>query len=145
MFKVLGIFMIILALVIGIVPQFSNCSAAGRSLELADGRHVPMKCHWTARAEIAVAAPLLLTGVLQVFTKRKETHQMLSIVSGVGGAAVIALPTILVGVCMNSEMICNSFMRPFLLLSGGLVLGVSAVLFYKSLAKKETVQWAASV
>ena len=49
MFKILAGLIIVLALVIGIVPQFTDCQSHGRAIALANGTTVPMKCHWTAR------------------------------------------------------------------------------------------------
>jgi hypothetical protein len=76
--KTMGILMIVLALAIAIVPIFTDCLANGRSLTTADGRSVPMKCHWTALAEIGLAVPLLLIGVFNITSKRKETFSTLN-------------------------------------------------------------------
>src|SRR5512138_1973572 len=125
--KTIGILMIVLALVIAIVPLFTDCLANGRSLTTADGRSVPMKCHWTAIAEIGTAVPLALIGVFNLTSKRKETFQALNLVSAVLGAFVILFPTVLIGVCANPMMSCNLIMRPTLILSGMLVIGASLV------------------
>ena len=61
--KILGVVMILMALVLAIAPVFTDCQSHGKSLTTADGRSVPMKCHWTGVAEIAAAAPLFLAGV----------------------------------------------------------------------------------
>ena len=123
--KIAGILMIVLALVIGIVPMFTDCASEGKSLTTADGRSVPMKCHWTARAEIAMALPLAAVGGMELFGKRKEGQIFLSIMGVVLGVLVILLPTALIGVCANPEMICNSTMKPFLILSGSIVALIS--------------------
>ena len=60
--KIMGGISIVLALVIGILPVFTDCLSQGRSLELANGKTVPMKCHWTGIAEIGVAVPLASGG-----------------------------------------------------------------------------------
>ena len=67
--KTMGILIIALALVIAIVPIFTDCLANGKSLTTADGRSVPMKCHWTAIAEIGLAVPLALIGVFNFTSK----------------------------------------------------------------------------
>lgn len=125
--RTLAALTILFALIIGIVPQFTNCSSQGRALTLADGRQIDMKCHWTARAEIAVAAPLAAVGALMLITKKDETQQALSAAGGVLGAFAILLPTTLIGVCGSPEMVCNSTMKPLLILVGSLVIGVSAI------------------
>jgi hypothetical protein len=116
--KTIGIIFVVLALAIGVVPQFTNCSAQGRSLELANGRTTPMKCYWTAQAELAVAGPLLLVGSLVIFNRRKETQRTLSVVGALLGVFAILLPTSLIGVCASDEMLCNILMKPTLVFSG---------------------------
>lgn len=140
--KFVAVLMVILAILIGIVPQFTTCASQGRSLTLADGRQVPMKCHWTGQAEIAVAAPLLIAGGLLATSKRKETVRVVSSGAAVLGLAVIALPTLLVGVCGNPEMICNAVMKPTLILMGGSVTALSLFGVVQSMRFKEEAAWA---
>lgn len=135
--KITAVLMIALALVIGIVPQFTDCESQGRQLTLENGRTVSMKCHWSGQAELALAAPLLLTGSLLGFTRKREALRNLSLVSGVLGVFVIALPTALIGVCANPDMICNSIMKPSLILLGSVIVGLSAFGVYKSYRMKE--------
>lgn len=130
--KITAVLMVTLALLIGVVPQFTDCQSQGRQLTLDNGRNIPMKCHWTGQAELALAVPLFLTGSLLGLNKRKETLRNLSIVSGVLGIFVIALPTTLIGVCANPDMICNSIMRPTLILLGSLIVAMSVYGVYKS-------------
>ena len=119
--------LIVLALVVGVVPAYTDCQSQGRALALANGNTVPMKCHWSGVAELSLAVPLGLVGVSTAFSKRKETRRMLAILGMALGAVVIAVPTVLIGVCGNADMICNSVMRPTLILSGGLVMAISLV------------------
>jgi hypothetical protein len=125
----MGILIIVLALVIGIVPLFTDCLANGRSLTTADGRSVPMKCHWTALAEIGMAVPLGLVGVLNLTSKRKESFRMLSGFGGTLGILTILFPTLLIGTCMNPDMPCNLLMKPILISAGVLVVAASLVVF----------------
>lgn len=116
--RAIGISFIVFALAIGLVPQFTNCSAQGRSLELANGNTTPMKCYWTAQAELGVAGPLLLVGGLMVFNRRKETLRTLSALGAALGVFAILLPTTLIGVCASDEMLCNILMKPTLIFGG---------------------------
>lgn len=125
--KTMGILMIVLALVIAIVPLFTDCLANGRTLTTTDGRSVPMKCHWTAIAEIGLAIPLALVGVFNLTSKRKETFSTLNILGIALGALVVLFPTVLIGVCANAMMPCNMIEKPTLILSGILVMGASLV------------------
>jgi uncharacterized membrane protein HdeD (DUF308 family) len=126
-FKILAVILVVLALVVIIVPQFTNCDADGRSLTLEGGKQVPMKCLWSARAELGLGIPLLVLGIIMLLTRRKETTRSLSILGVVQGILIILVPTSLIGVCMSSEMDCNSILKPTMLVAGILTILVSLV------------------
>jgi hypothetical protein len=121
--KAIGTILILLAMVIGIVPQFTDCAAQGRAIELPNGNTIPMKCHWTRQAELGVAMPLVLVGILTLASKRRETLRILLGLGMTLGLVAILLPTSLIGVCASSEMICNMVMKPTLILAGALTMG----------------------
>lgn len=123
--KAIGVILIALALVVAVVPQFTDCQSQGRSLTLTNGKTVPMKCHWTAMAAIATAIPLGLLGITKMFSKRKETQQSQAVLGATLGAMVILLPTTLIGVCASNEMLCNMIMKPTLIASGSLIALIS--------------------
>jgi hypothetical protein len=98
-----------------------------------------MKCHWTARSEIAVGAPLLVVGAMLATSRRRESRRNLSIL-GIGlGAVAILLPSYLVGVCTTPTMICHSVMRPALWAAGGLTAAVGIVGVVTAQRQKETL------
>jgi hypothetical protein len=117
----------ILAVGIAAIPQFTDCLSHGRHLTLADGREIPMKCHWTAQAELGLGLPILAVGALMVGSRRKQSLRGLGLLGLALGAIVIALPTELIGVCGNPAMVCNSTMKPALILMGALVAAISLV------------------
>jgi hypothetical protein len=128
--NVLGSILVILALVIGIVPQYTDCHSQGNVVTLASGATIPMKCHWTARAEIGVALPLAAVGGLMVVNRRRR--RTLLVLGGLAvllGVSALLLPTGLIGTCGNPEMSCNVLMKPTLLLAGALTIagGLGAV------------------
>jgi hypothetical protein len=125
--KVAAAAIVVLAVLIAVVPMFTDCASAGRMLTLADGREIPMKCHWTGRAELGLGLPLLAVGLTMVFSRRKESFRNLGIVGTTLGLVAILLPTTLIGVCGNPDMPCNSIMRPALTLMGVLLVGISLV------------------
>jgi hypothetical protein len=51
---------------------------------------------------------------------------------------VILIPTVLIGVCASLEMLCNSIMKPSLILAGSLVAVVSAWVALSSLRRGES-------
>jgi hypothetical protein len=137
--KILASLIILLGLVIGIVPHFTDCQSQGRAIELANGKTVAMKCHWTGEAEIALAVPLVALGGISTIMRRKETKRALAVLGMFLGAFVIALPTVLIGVCANPDMLCNMIMRPTLILSGLIVIAVCAFFFYQAGQEPEPV------
>ncbi len=150
--KVLAVLIIIVALAIIIVPQFTNCEygkshpatinmktsstaadvvqyASMGSMEApaADAASVPyrmMKCFWSARAEIIAGVPLLALGVLLLFARRKETIRAIGIVTVVIGVLTILIPTTIVGTCVNPAMVCNTEMKPTLFITGGIAVAL---------------------
>jgi hypothetical protein len=128
----IGILFIVLALVIGIVPLFTDCQSQGRALELANGKTIPMKCHWTGRAEAALAVPLAGVGILFLLGRHKETRRFLAIVAALLGLMAILLPAWLIGVCSMDEMVCNLYMEPILILAGVLTVVLSGVAVWVS-------------
>lgn len=123
--KFAAVLLIGLALVVGVVPAFTDCQSQGRALTLANGNTVPMKCHWTGVAELALAVPLGLVGLSTGLSRRKESRRLNSVFGLALGALIFAVPTSLIGVCASADMLCNSIMRPTLVMSGGLIMGIS--------------------
>jgi hypothetical protein len=120
--KITAILTVALAVLIGVVPFFTECFAdGGKMVQLANGNMTFMKCHWTAMASLAAAIPLAVLGLLQLRSRTRESQQNLTLSSLVLGAVVIALPTALIGVCAHPDALCNLVMRPALILMGLLV------------------------
>jgi hypothetical protein len=97
-------------------------------LTLADGRTLPMKCHWTAIAELVLGIPLAILGIELLLSRHKETRMALGILGTTMGLFIILIPTTLIGVCMMGEMLCNSVMKPALILAGSLVAVCSLII-----------------
>jgi hypothetical protein len=133
----LGVALIILAIAIAVVPHFNTCQYSGRDIITASGTHVPMKCNWSAQSEIVVGAGLLTVGILMLVSRKKETTSFLAIIGIVLGSAVILLPTRIIGVC-SSMMPCHTFMRPFLIMMGALVIALCVTGLVISLSSKES-------
>ena len=127
--KTAAIVIILLAVVVGITPQFTDCQSQGKAIELPNGKSLPMKCHWTARAEIAVAVPLLLCGVAMLLSRRRESWRQQAVMTMVLGLFVVLLPAALIGVCAKADMVCHALMKPVLTLTGMVVVALGAVCF----------------
>jgi hypothetical protein len=136
--RILAVVLIVLALIIIVVPQFTNCYYDGRTLTLESGKQVPMKCLWSARAELITGIPLLVLGILMAVTPRKEPTRSLSILAVVLGALTILVPTALIGVCASADMHCNSILKPTVIVAG--ILTVLAALAVLVLNERKTAQ-----
>ena len=122
--RIAALAIVALAILIGVVPYFTDCEAHGRHMTMANGMEVPMKCHWTGLAELAMAAPLVVVGALMTTSKRRESLRNGGLIAAAVGLFVILLPSTIIGVCSNPEMTCNTIMKPALILMGVLVMAV---------------------
>jgi hypothetical protein len=116
--KILAAVLIVAGFVTMVAPSFYNCAAEGKTIQLPGGRTIPMKCLWTARAEMGMGAMGLFAGILLLISRNLESRKFLSLLAFVLGIFVILFPTTLIGVCGNPEMPCASVMKPILLLTG---------------------------
>ena len=123
--KLSAVLLIGLAILIAVVPPLTECAREGKTATLANGQSTYMRCHWTAIASISMAVPLLAVGVMQWFSKRKETQRALSLLGALMGIFVILFPTALIGVCSHPDATCNLIMRPALIFMGTVVIGVN--------------------
>ncbi len=126
--KIIAMVLMILALVLIFVPSFYTCAAHGKAIQLPGGISIPMKCSWTARAEIGMGVLLLAVGAFLFISHKLESRRFLSIFALILGILVILFPTALIGVCINPDMECVVLMKPILLLIGVVtgVLGIVA-------------------
>lgn len=130
--RTFGIVLVVLAVLVAVVPMVNNCLAEGKLITTAAGKSIPMKCFWSAQAELATGAALAVVGGLLAFSRRRETQRYLAVVGAVLGAIVMLLPTSLIGVCTDMTASCNLVMRPAMLLTGALVIAVNLGVFVAS-------------
>ena len=149
--KVLAMLLVIAGLVIAIAPQFTNCEAqstpmptattgvastalwpattfASMQTAAADTIVPKMKCLWSARGALAVGVSLAVAGGLLFFARRKETRRALGIVAALLGLFTVLLPTTLIGTCGSSAAVCNTTMKPIMLVAGGLAVVASVII-----------------
>ncbi len=130
--KAIAVFLIIFGILLAWVPSYYTCSAEGKMIQIPGGRSVPMKCLWTARAEMALGAILVLAGFLLLGSRGPESRRFLSLLTFSLGAFIILFPTALIGVCSNPEMSCAAIMKPMILLAGTLVCALSLMAVFSA-------------
>lgn len=74
-------------------------------LELTSGKMIPMKCHYTGRAAIALAVIILATAAVSFLAKNEQKKFM--IVTAVEAILLFLLFSSLIGVCVQ-PMQCHS-------------------------------------
>ncbi len=136
MSKFLGITLIIFALAIGIIPALTDCQSQGKAITLANGKTVPMKCHWTGVAEMTTGIPLMAVGAMMIASRRRRYLQSLGVLGTILGIIAILLPNTLIGVC-STTMLCNTIMQPSLTILGSLAIVTSLGGLVLSLREKE--------
>jgi uncharacterized membrane protein HdeD (DUF308 family) len=136
---IIGAILIVLALLIIIVPQFTSCQSQGKQITLQNGTNIPMKCYWTGQSELVAGAMLLIVGIMMIVGKRKETQLLLSILAIFLGIAIILLPSFLIGVC-SGPMLCNTVMKAALIPLGALAILDSIVGLVLAIKTKEEGQ-----
>jgi len=130
--KIIAIVLMVSALVIIFVPSFLTCASHGKAIQLPGGKRIPMKCYWTAQAEIGLGVLLLAVGAFLFISGKLESRRFLSILALFLGVFIILFPTALIGVCVNPDMRCLVLMKPTLLLFGVItgVLGITASVWH---------------
>ncbi len=96
-------------------------------VQTAAGTTVPMRCWYTAQASVVLGALIVVVGALIFFGKQAESHGLLNVMSMALGAAVILIPTVIIGTCKNPDMACNIGTKPGLLLIGSVTLLIGAI------------------
>jgi len=91
MFKIAAAIVVVLALVIGILPQFTDCQSQGRAIALQNGKTVPMKCHWTASRRLN-GSSTGGRGTVMGVSKRKESRRIIAGLGALLGVFVILFP-----------------------------------------------------
>jgi hypothetical protein len=135
--KLSSILIIILAILIAVLPLIFNCQHDGKILTLENGKQIPMKCYWTARASTAMGVILLVVGIAIGRSQQPETSRILNILGIVLGIIVILFPTWIIGVCTHPDASCSLVMKPALIFMGSLVILINLIGLVTSRAKKE--------
>ena len=78
----------------------------GKLLDLANGNQVPMKCHWSGQAALAVSV-ILLAAALMAQLAKKEYKGFMVITAICGVLLFMIFNTGFIGVCASETMRCQ--------------------------------------
>jgi len=108
-----------------------NEQAAGSDAAMSS----PMKCFWTARAELGIGFLISATGLLLILLRRKQARFGLTLALGLNGILALLIPTALIGVCGEAQNTCRELTLPALSILSSFVIVLSvinAVYLYKT-------------
>jgi uncharacterized membrane protein HdeD (DUF308 family) len=129
--KILGVVAVILGIIVAVGPHyiFPVCQYYGMLVQTAAGTSIPMKCYWTAMAEVGLGALIVVAGIVLIVSKQNETKRALGFILAALGVVVALVPTYLIGVCGMAEHPCRMATQPALILLGviTIIIGIVAM------------------
>ncbi len=127
--RVVALVLFVFALFVAIFPHFYTCQAHGFAIELPKGT-IPMRCFYTAHAQMALGIMVAIVAIGLWFLRQKETRTILSILGIVGGFLILMTvtraPGLGIGICVNPDMPCVIYMRPAIYTVAPLIMAASA-------------------
>jgi hypothetical protein len=110
-------------------------------IETKAGTFIPMKCHWTAQAELAAGAAVVLIGLAMLFVKSSEGMRLSGLMLAAMGVLSALFATTLIGMCKDPSMACRVGTLPALMILSTLTFVVGAVGFlFASRAEARALQ-----
>ncbi|MCH9275240.1 DUF4418 family protein [Bifidobacterium amazonense] len=110
---------IVLGALIAVAPQ-----TFAYVCKVEDG--MKMACHYTAQAALGLGVVIALLGVIGLFVDSK-VRAGLDIAVALNAAFVVAVPTVLIGVCKGAMMHCHMVTLPTLIVLGVLAVVLAAI------------------
>lgn len=113
---IIGIIVILAGLMYMLIPQFILPVC-----EYLPGNGPPMKCFWSARAELGLGAAVIFGGLLLLLLGNTATRLGISLMLLAVTILTAATPTVLIGACRLDHMPCRAGALPALILLSGLL------------------------
>lgn len=108
-----------------------NVQASGSDSSMTS----PMKCFWTARAELGIGFLISVAGLLLVLLRRRQARFGLTLALGLNGILALLIPLVLIGVCSDAQSSCRVLALPALSILSSFVIVLSvinAIYLYKT-------------
>ena len=113
-----GSIVILLGLLLFFTP-FHLFHVCADSIALPSGKSIPMRCFYTGRVEVGLGIALMLLGLFLGIFRSKGIRFGLCLAGLFFSLLILAVPTMLVGVCQNPTMACQIGTLPALMVLGG--------------------------
>ncbi|MDR2452920.1 MAG: DUF4418 family protein [Candidatus Accumulibacter sp.] len=112
--KLFGFWVIAAGLLYFLIPLvFPICESTGG---------MPMRCFWSARAEMGVGAAVIFGGIFYLGTKNTQRRVGLCLMIGVLACLGAAIPLFLIGVCDHHGAPCRTGTLPAWVIASGFLL-----------------------
>ena len=121
-------------LVLGVILFFIPGSIAPVCMPMKDGGF--MKCHWMGEAVRLLGGLIALSGL--AFLICKKSRFGISVYNIGTGLSLILLETLVIGTCKHSNMSCNVYTKPIVILLA--IALIASSLVYVFLSRKEKVE-----
>ncbi|NEG89329.1 DUF4418 family protein [Bifidobacterium aerophilum] len=123
---------IVLGALIAIAPQ-----TFAYVCKVEDG--MKMACHYTAQAALGLGVVIALLGILGLFVA-PQVRAGLNIAVILNAALVVAVPTVLIGVCKGAMMHCHMVTLPTLIVLGVLSVVLAAIAVWFDIRDTKTAR-----
>lgn len=124
--RIFGIGVAITGLLVALTPNVI-LPVCEELVKTAMGTSIPMRCHYTATAEIGVGGLLSVAGALFfVYGGESKINGILSTMILALGVVTILIPTVLIGTCATPDHPCNLGSKPGLILLGSFTMLLGA-------------------
>jgi hypothetical protein len=129
---VLTAVLVILGILIAITSWyiFPVCEMEGKFVETKAGKLLPMKCGYTARAEVGIGALVVLAGVALIAFPSRDGRRALGIMVVGLGVVTALMVTTLIGMCAVADHVCRMGTEPALILLGVVTLIVGLYMMF---------------
>lgn len=119
--KIPGLLFIALGLLLAALP-FWILPVCDHGVATAAGGEMPMRCRWTARAELGLGLLVAFGGLSHCLIADRAVRLGIALMQAAAAALALLLPFALIPVCAGAKMPCHIGTRPGLAVVGALIL-----------------------
>lgn len=112
-----GLILVVLGIVLSFVPHYIM-PVCQHGIQLASGDVAPMRCFYTGQMEMACGVALAVLGVFVLLARSVPMRRGLGLAGLLLSLLILAVPTVLIGVCPGEAMPCHAGTYPAVMVLG---------------------------